>query len=408
MKKIVTIALALCILFAAAGCNLIVKDDSEEQYDYPVTVGSSVFTQAPSSVVCLSANLADIILACGYEGKLSMVSDSCTQEELELLPSAGTPDSPDVDAIISVGADLVLGDESLSDEDKEELTNSGAQVMIIKPADNSENLETLYLNLASILGGSYTGRMKAMSAYDSLESSLSSISSAVGGSDVVITACYIYDVSDDQCEVAYGSGNVSELFGYVGVTNIAENDDDGYVGIDTMLTSNPDVIFCDEGVFDKLCADDDLKTLSAVTNGTVYNLPSEYLTRQGTTRVTVVDYIAAKTHSDYTQTVNWPSTFTSNEAEYEPAFTPVEGIYYTIGEQYDPIIYIEERLISLGYMDGDADDTFTEETAYAVQYFQSVNGLEVTGIADYDTLCILMSSDAQPADGTSSEVVVTY
>lgn len=398
MKKIFTLIIAMNILLLTTSCNMIIKNDDDEQYDYPVVVGNAVFDKSPSKVAVLSANLGDIILACGYEGKLAMRSDECTQDELQILPSAGTPDEPDIKAVKDMGVDLVLGDENLSEEDKSELDKAGVKVLIIKPAADDNELKKLYANLTSIFGGNYTGKMKAMSTIDGLQNSLDSIKNDIADKDVVSTVCYIYDVDGEQCKVAYGNDYAEELFEYAQVTNVALNDDDGFIGNDVLLRSNPQTIFCDVAVYDKLTKNKDLKSLSAVINNKVFTLPSKYLTLQGATRVVTVDYIAAKSHSLYNSRLKWPSDFESVQQKYVPPFTPEEGIFYTVGETYAPIKYIEERLIGLGYMEGEADETFTEETAYAVSYFQSLNGLEATGVADYGTLSILMSDKAVSAD----------
>ena len=76
-----------------------------------------------------------------------------------------------------------------------------------------------------------------------------------------------------------------------------------------------------------------------------------------------------------------------------------------MGESYEPIKAIEERLIGLGYLSGNADESFTEETAAAVSEFQAANGLEVSGIADYNTLKVLLSSQAKSKDEAGE---VTY
>lgn len=411
MKKIFSFMLAISVLLLTTSCNMIITNDSEEQYDYPVTVGNVVFDEAPSKVAVLSENLADIILACGYEGKLVAISDACTQEDLEILPSVGTPDEPSMSKLSNLGVDLVLGDEKLSDETKQKLVEMGTEVLIIKPAANDEELIKLYNNLASILGGSYTGKMKAMNTLNSMQGALDSIQNEIVDTHILTTVCYIYDIDGDQCRVAYGDDYTAELFGYSQVTNIAADDDDGYIGIDTLLRSNPEAIFCDLGVYEKLTSNEDLKALTAVINGKVYTLPEKYITLQGKTRITTVDYIAAKTHPLYKSTVTWPKEFENVQPEYVAPFTPEEGIFYTIGETYSPIKFIEERLIGLGYLQGEADETFSQDTAYAVSHFQSLNGLEVSGIADYNTLTILMSANAKPASGESTsdeEVTLQY
>ena len=411
MKKIISVILSICLMLLATSCNLIVKNSDESQFDYPVTVGNAVFSKAPENVVVLSDNLADIILACGYEGKLAARSDVCTQDGLEVLPSVGTPDNPDINKLRDLNTTLVLGDESFDDETKQQIESLGADILIIKPAVNNSEINKLYSNVASILGGSYSGKMKAMSTVEEIQNELDSIKSEIIDKDVVSTVCYIYDVDGDQFKVAYGSDYTSELFDYAQLTNIATEDIGdgyGYIGIDTLLRGNPETIFCDEGVAEEIKGDSDLQGLSAVANGKVFTLPKKYLTLQGRTRILTVDYLVAKTHDFYTQRENWPEKFESveivvntddAEEEYIPPFEPRENIFYTVGENYSQILYVEERLIQLGYMEGEADTSFTQETADAVSRFQEVNGLDVTGKADYDTLIVLLSNYAIAAEG---------
>lgn len=395
MKKIVCVMLSICIMMLATSCNFIIKDDDQEQFDYPVTVGNLVFEKTPDGIVVLSENLADIILACGYEGKLSGRSDTCTQEGLELLPSVGTPDSPDLNKLRDMNVSLVLTDEIFDDETKQRIIDLGTDIMVIKPASNKNELRKLYNNLASIFGGSYSGKMKAMDTYESIQSTLDSMKNEAVDKNVVSTVCYIYDVDGDQCKVAYGNDYSSEIFGYTQLTNIAADDDDGFVGIDVLLRGNPDTIFCAEGAAEKLRENSDLSSLSALVNNRVYTLPEKYLALQGNTCLVTVDYIIAKTQENYTPKYEWPDEFNKvEEIEYVAPFEPRVGIFYTVGETYTPVLYIEERLIGLGYMEGEADETFTTETAAAVSAFQTANGLTVTGIADYDTLTVLLSNDA--------------
>lgn len=393
MRRLAAVIMSAAMLLTTTACGMIVKNN-EEQFDYPVTVGNLVLTEAPQSIAVLSANIADVVLACGYEGKLAARSDACTQEELSLLPSVGTADAPNVDELEELGVDLVMADCCFDDEKAEELEKSGINVLIMKPAADTQALGKLYNNVAAAIAGSYTGKMNAMTVFDGVRSSLEAIKVNASNGSVVTTVCYVYGVTEDECVVAYGSDFADQLFEYTALTNIAAADDDGVIGIDTLLKGNPDVIFCDTGVYSKLSAHKDLKTLRALAKGTVYELPSKYLELQGMTCVKTADFMAAKSHSDYTQTKEWPEEVVEQKEEYKAPFEPQMDIYYTVGESYEPIRYIEERLIGLGYMSGDADETFTEETEEAISSFQSVNSLSVTGIADYATLRVLLSSNA--------------
>lgn len=406
MKKLAAIIIAISMMLCAASCNMIVKNN-EEQFDYPVTIGNLVLTEAPQHIAVLSENLADVLIACGYEGKLSARSDACTQEALSILPSVGTPDSPDFGELEDLEIDLVLADCCFDAEIAEKLDRKGITALIIKPAGDIDSLAKLYNNTAAAAAGGYTGKMQAMNTFEKLRNALEAVRVNASEENIVTTTCYVYDINADECKVAYGSDFADQLFSYASLTNITAADDDGIVGIDTLIKGNPDTIFCDSGVLKKLTDNKDLKSLKALSQGKVYELPAKYLSLQGMTCVQTTDFLAAKSHSSYTQAQSWPDELTEKKADtYVAPFEPEEGIFYTVGEDYAPIKYIEERLIGLGYLSGDADTAYTEETAQAVTDFQTKNSLTADGIANYDTLKVLLSSDAI-AKNESVEVEVT-
>ncbi|MBQ3331329.1 MAG: peptidoglycan-binding protein [Ruminococcus sp.] len=84
-------------------------------------------------------------------------------------------------------------------------------------------------------------------------------------------------------------------------------------------------------------------------------------------------------------------TGVNTEAEEAPAMS------YTTGDYSDDIYKIQERLIALGYMTGEADGEFGEMTAVAVKNFQTANGLEATGIVEQATYDKLFADSAVAA-----------
>lgn len=59
------------------------------------------------------------------------------------------------------------------------------------------------------------------------------------------------------------------------------------------------------------------------------------------------------------------------------------------------IYQMQERLIELGYLDGEPDGMYGDGTAKAVSQFQKKNGLEATGTADPETQDLIFSDDAK-------------
>lgn len=72
---------------------------------------------------------------------------------------------------------------------------------------------------------------------------------------------------------------------------------------------------------------------------------------------------------------------------------------YKVGDEHADIAVIQERLEELLYISFGEGDTYTtyfgSGTERAITNFQESNGLSATGIADYETLKLLFSSDAK-------------
>ena len=79
-----------------------------------------------------------------------------------------------------------------------------------------------------------------------------------------------------------------------------------------------------------------------------------------------------------------------------PYMVKVSSLYEGISDENgsNDVKRLQNRLSELGYFFGDVDGKFGPETASAVKYFQSVNGLEVNGIADFRTIDYIYSDDA--------------
>lgn len=71
------------------------------------------------------------------------------------------------------------------------------------------------------------------------------------------------------------------------------------------------------------------------------------------------------------------------------------------------IVMMQNRLITLGFLQGSADGVFGEDTRTAVEQFQKLNGLEQTGVADPETQRLLFS-DAGALATPSPENPVVY
>ena len=91
---------------------------------------------------------------------------------------------------------------------------------------------------------------------------------------------------------------------------------------------------------------------------------------------------------------------TGAAAEEAAAAEETPAMNYSAGDYSDDIYKIQERLITLGYMEGEADGEFGDMTTTAVKGFQTANSLEATGIVEQATYDKLFSESAIAAKKT--------
>lgn len=79
--------------------------------------------------------------------------------------------------------------------------------------------------------------------------------------------------------------------------------------------------------------------------------------------------------------------------EYESQLDE-QTVSYSVGDESDVVLTIQNRLAILGYFDEIASGYYGEATASAVEAFQLANKLEATGVVDQDTYELMFSSGA--------------
>ena len=111
MRKIyrfIAAAAAGALLLSGAACS------KAKQGEYPVKIAGHEVTAEPQKVVCLSDNIADILIACGYTDAIVAKTDECDQPELDGVPSVGSRNNPSYSRIESLSPDVVFADKSVS------------------------------------------------------------------------------------------------------------------------------------------------------------------------------------------------------------------------------------------------------------------------------------------------------
>lgn len=392
-KKATCIFVILCMMLTFAACG-----EDPQTSEYPVQISHYTIGEEPQKAIVLSDNIADIISGCGYTLKLTARSDECTQKGFDTLPSVGPKDSPDADAIINMGPQVVFADETLAAEAYEKLTQAGITVLRFVPAKTRGELELLYQNVGRVFAGNITGKAAGSKAVQELFTALDDNMRKIPDSNVIYTACYLFDLKG---QAVTGDMFANELFTDSGIVNVASDLSGGYLDFEILKNQNPQFIFCAEGLKAQLQKDANYKKLSAVQKGRVVELPAGLIQRQGQG---ALDAVKTMTETVYPSLAGGTQNVKSVAGQYG---IKLDGLTLKIEDGADneaddedgkrsAVLAVQKRLDDLDYWP--LDETtgyYGETTAAVVKEFQTANGIaDASGACDEKTLSILFSQGA--------------
>lgn len=362
--------------------------------DFPVTIDGVTIAAAPTGVVVLSPNVADVILAMDYELPLKAKSAACTQSDLVALPNV-TAD--DVKQMKDLGANLVFTDTKLTQAQTDALSKEGIAVLTIADATGREDFDRLYSQVGAALKGAKTGYEHGKKVSQSIFLTIDDISRIIPKSNTPITVAYLYD---DEGGVVTSDTLEGKLIESAGLVNAASDGVKNKMAISELLIANPQYIFCPTGVKAKLAQSAEYKKLTAVKTGKVYEMDPNLMLLQGRGVITAVSFMAGTVYpvllegTDVTSSsVATPSTPTGSTASSTASTVPVMATLKK-GDKGPEVLKMQNRLKELGYLFVSASGEFADGTEQSVKDFQLLNGFSTTGIADTKTLQAIYSSGA--------------
>lgn len=284
--KIISIALAVVTMLSAvtlfSGCS-----DGE----YPVEVANITIESQPKNIVVLDAPTADILIATGYDRYIVGRSDEVDQQSIAVAPSVGSYENPDTDKIINSGTNLVFAGQSINEDAKKKLQDKGIQVVTMSHGDTPKQVETNYVTIGKICGGTKTGAKKGEDTYNELLDKMNNYKQQVNNrnSGILDTVCYLY-TENDRLKMMTSGTYGDMLLGYTGAVNAAVNISDNNVDVATLKIANPNFIFyADNATLDKIKGDTTLASLGAVKTGKILEVSLEEMSRPGNTALEALE-----------------------------------------------------------------------------------------------------------------------
>ena len=392
---LLTVLLTAASFSGCSGKGEITSGATEK--DYPVTVNGVTLKKAPDGVAVFSADIADVILAMGYEIYLKAKTAECDQADLSVLPDVTAADAG---AVKNTGATLALFEKDPGEDAKSALNGAGVDVIVITPAAGREDLERFYSQVGAAIQGGATGYKQGQKTAQDIFLTIDDITRVIPESDTPITACYLYDTEGGA---ATGDTLAGTLIEGAGLVNGVDSGTGGKTEMSALKIADPQYIFCPTGLKEKLQAAEGYKDLTAVRENRVYEMDPAFMARQGRGMIQAVSFMAGTVHPELLDgsgsssapgsSAPGSSGASSGESSGGGAFSP--GTTLKRGDKGDAVLAMQKRLDELGYMFVNYDGEFSAGTEQAVKDFQYLNRMEVTGIADPETQKKMAASDAK-------------
>lgn len=248
---------------------------------YPVTVvddrGTSItINSQPNRIVVAGIPLyTEIIIDLGASNRLIAVASSPDNPpEVANLPTVGPSFSPNVEVILSLKPDLVLGPGDWSGV-RGKLESAGITVLTTPLISGIPDIFSTIRTVGTALGL----QKQAEALIGQIAEKIITIEASTLAEEPV-KAAFLYASTPGTSPYAAGSGAIeNELILRAGGVNVFR-DVQGFpqVSLEEVVSRDPEMIFTDPSQIENITSNPLLKTVSAVKNGRVYGINAASIT----------------------------------------------------------------------------------------------------------------------------------
>jgi len=285
------------LVLAAAGIGALTAGDR-----FPMTLtdeaGNPVsLPETPERIVSLAPSHTEILFALGLGDRVVGVTDYCNYpEEAAGRPTVGGFADIDVETVVGLGPDLVLGTSMHASELAPRLQALGVTTFIVDPRTVADVLETI------LTVGIITGRtQQAALLVAQMTERIAAVAHAVEGEP---EPKVFWELGPDLFTAGPGSF-VDDLIRLAGGENVASNAQGLWpqLGVEMILLEDPDVIVLADHAygetFEKVAARPGWGQIAAVVEGRVIELSDDDIfSRPGPRLVDALEFLAKALHPE--------------------------------------------------------------------------------------------------------------
>jgi len=290
-KRILSLAIAFIIIFAA-GCSSKITNTAESTSKaqpvnngstYPMTIKdynnrSVTIDKEPVRVISIAPNITETIYALGMGSKLIGRTDFCTYpEEVKNVASIGYLDKPNIEKITELKPDIVIASNQLKEDADKKLAELGIKVIVISGEESFEGVYQVIEKTGQVLNA----RAKADEIVAGMKKKIQEVEEKVKGKNKPV-AYYVVDYGKAQFTAGKDTF-IGKMLEMAGAKNAADDVTGWSYSLEKLVEKNPDIMICSK-YFDAkkgIQSTNGYKDLKAVKENKLYEIDNDMLDRQG-------------------------------------------------------------------------------------------------------------------------------
>jgi iron complex transport system substrate-binding protein len=255
----------------------------------------------PQKIISLTPSLTEILFALEFGHRVVGVTDSCDYPaEVKDLPNVACWFDPDIERLLALQPDLVLGLQTAHQQMKPALESRDIRFILVNPLTVDQAIADI-ARIGEILGADEVANRLT----SNLRARLSAIKSRVDKIDAASrkTACRILDLDDGRFHVAGPLSFQYDIISRAGGQNVTCPNKEAYpkITLTQLREWNPQVIFnCgfDLNAIADIANKPEWRSLKAVESGNVFRFDCALTCRTGPRIVDMVELLFKTLYSN--------------------------------------------------------------------------------------------------------------
>ncbi len=303
-KRLWVLICTLALVSSLIGCGTKKQEEdtnttAKGTTKYPVTVTGSdkaelTLEKEPQKIVSVAPNITEIIYSLDAQNKLVGRTDYCDYPiEVSEVESIGPLYPLDVEKVISLSPDLVIGSAHFDEESKKKLEELNIPVLYLYEEHSVEGVYTIIQTLGTVLNSSE----KASEVVEEMKQKLDQVKEKIDSLDPV-DVYYVVGFGEGGEFTAGGDTFIHDILTLAGGKNIADDVFGWSYSLEKLIEKDPTVILLPSYFYDSFITTEPYSNLTAVKNNRVYVIDENKLSRQCARNADIVLEIANLLYPD--------------------------------------------------------------------------------------------------------------